>query len=391
MKNPLKAMLGKRPKSAAEIEAELAKLAGKLADHQRRRSELMQSAEEARAAWRESLAEDDDTIAAAKAQVDRLERDADDAALTITEYEAAIADAEDRFRTASADERRRAAAAALEAVAKKVDALKAEFQRDVAKMASTARKLLAAIPNDMGVFSVVADARPGERPERRNEFASNREAVAAVLAEALLAELPELFDFAKSGNYTALGLLAVGDPQAARVEAMAWHRREAMGLQAGTAIDALISSRLRDRAAKILAGEVEPDGAAIKIERPSRRPEPPAETRIVGLRNFRFLAGDPGWKPYTKIIARGSADYVRDEVAKVAISRKWAAPFDSPEGQMAIEHIQGMRSQRVGALTADECADLGDPCGLQRAYQAANAAGPAKDDEIAEEVERALS
>lgn len=373
MKNPLRSMLGKKPKSAAEIEAELSKLAGKLADHQRRRSELLQAAEEARAAWRESLAEDDDLIASAKVRVDQLERDADDAGRTIAEYEAAISAAEERFLAASADERRRAAAAALEAVAKKVDALKAEFERDVAKWASTARKLVAAIPSDMGVFPILADSRPGERPERRNEFASNREAVSAVCGEALVYELSELYDFVQVGNYHALGLLAVGDPQAAQIEAMGWRKRDAMGLPAGAAIDALISSRLRDRAARILAGEAEPDASSVKIEKPYREPEPPAEMRIVGLRNFRFLSGEPGWKPHTKIIAQGSADYVREEVAKVAIGRGWAAPFDSREGQAAIEQLRGMRSQRVGSLTVDECADLGDPLGLQRAYKAAKA------------------
>lgn len=373
MKNPLKAMLGKKPKSAAEIEAELAKLSGKLADHQRRRSELLQAAEEARAAWRESLAGEDDEINAAKAQVDRLEREADDAGRVIAEYEAAISAAEERFRTAAAEERRGTAAAALEATAKKVDSLKTDLEKAVAAVASATRKIMAAIPSDMGVFPTLADARPGDRPERRNEFASNREAVAAVLAEALLSELPELFDFTKSGHYTALGLLAVGDPEAARVEAMGWNRRDALGLPAGAAIDALISSRLRDRAAKILAGEIDVGGATITIEKPYREPEPPSETRIVGLRNFKFLAGEPGWRPHTKIIAQGSADYVREGVAKAAIGRGWAAPFDSREGQAAIEQLRDMRSQRIGALTADECADLGDPLGLQRAYETANA------------------
>jgi hypothetical protein len=391
MKNPLKAILGKKPKSAGEIEVELAKLSGKLAEHQRRRSELLQAAEEARATWRESLAEDDDVIAAAKARVDKLEREADDAGRVIAEYEAAISAAEERLRTASADERRRAAAAALEAVAKKVDALKAELERDVAKMASTARKLMAAIPADMGVFPVVADTRPGVRPEKGNAFASNREAVSAVCSEALVSEIPELYDFIKVGHYHALGLLAVGDPQAARIEAMGWSKRDALGLPAGAAIDALISSRLRDRAARILAGEVEPDGSAIKIEKPFRHPDPPAETRIVGLRNFKFLSGEPGWKPHTKIIAKGSADYVPDQVASAAFSRGWAAPFESREGQAAIEQLHGLRSQRIGSLTPEECADLGDPLGLRRAYEAANTADAARNNQVeAEEAERAL-
>ena len=376
MKNPLKAMLGKKTKSAAEIEAELTKLAGKLADHQRRRSELLQSAEEARAAYRESLADDDDVIAAAKAKVDQLEKEADDAGRMIAEYEAAISAAEERFRVASADEQRRAAAAALEATAKKVDALSGDLEKGVAQIAATARKLLAAIPADTGVFSVLPDARPGDRPERRNNFASNREAVAAVLAEALLAELPDLFDFMKVGHYNALGLLAVGDPEAARIEPMGWSQRDAVGLPAGAAIDTLISSRLRDRAGRILEGELDAAGATIKIEQPARPPEPPNETRIVGLRNFKFLDGEEGYKPRAKIISEGASDWVRDEIARAAIARGWAVPFDSIEGKTATEHFQSRKSHRVGPVTVDDCLDLGDPLGLQRAYEAANAADP---------------
>lgn len=370
MKNPLKGMLGTKSKSAAQIEAELEKLGRKLADHQRRRSELLQSAEEARAAWRESLAEDDDLIATAKSRVDQLEKEADDAGRTIAEYEFAIGAAEERFRAASADEGRRAAAAALEATSKKVDALKTELEKDVAKVASAARKLLAALPGEMGVFPVLADARPGERPERRNEFASSREAVAAVLAEALLAELPELFDFARAGNYTALGLLAVGDPMAARIEPMAWHRRDAMGLPAGAAIDALISSRLRDRAAKILAGEIDVDGAKVEIVKPYREPPPPAETRVVGLTNFKFLyAQEAGYKPRYQAVTEGSEAYVRDEIAQAAMRRGWAALHGSPEAIRKIGEVRSRKSSTYGfGPSIDTFADLGDPLGFQRAY-----------------------
>ena len=379
MKNPLKNILTKRQKSAAEIEAELTKLAGKLADHQRRRSELLQSAEEARAAWRESLANEDDVIATAKARVDQLEREADDAGRTIEEYQAAIGAAEERFRVASADERRRTAAAALEDAAKKVDAVKTELEKAVAQVAAAARKLMAAIPGDVGVFSVHDSARPADRPEKGNAFASNREATAAVLAEALLCELPELFDFAQVGNYHALGLLAVGDPEAVRVEPMGWSRRDAVGLPAGAAIETLISSRLRDRAGKILAGEIQPDRTVIKIEQPARPPEPPAESRIIGLRNFRFLDAEEGYKPRARIIAEGTADWIRDEIARAAIARGWAAPFDSREGQVALEHFRSMKSQRVGPITVDDCLDLGDPLGLHRAYREASAADPSTD------------
>jgi hypothetical protein len=390
VKNPIAAFIAKKPKSAHEIEAELAKLGQKLADHQRRRSELLQAAEEARATWREALAEDDDVIAAAKARVDQLEREADDVGRTIAEYEAAIGAAEERFRDASSDERRRAEAAALETAAKKAQSIAPELEKAVAGVVSAARRLVAAIPVDMGVFRVVADARPGERPEKGNAFASNREAVAAVLAEALLAELPELFDFVRSGHHNVLGLMAVGDPRADIVEPMGWKQRDEMGLPAGAAIDALISSRLRARAERILAGEIEPGGGKVDILKPYRHPDPPAETRIVGLRNFRFRTGEPGWKPHTKIIAKGSADYVLDQVASAAISRGWAAPFESREGQAAIEQLHGMRGQRIGPLTSEECSDLGDPLGLQRAYEAANAAETAAADDIAEEVARAL-
>jgi hypothetical protein len=385
MKNPIRALIGKKPKSAGEIETELARLGQKLEDHKRRRSELMQAAEEARATWRVSLADEDDVIAATKANVDRLERDADEAARVITEYEAAITDCQDRFRRASTEERRRAAAADLEATAKKVDALKSELEKGVAQIAGTMRKIMAAIPADVGVFPMLADARPGDRPERRNEFASNREAAAAVLAEALLAELPELYDFIKVGHYTGLCLLAVGDPQAARVEAMGWTQRDAMGLPASTAVEALISSRLRDRAARIIAGELEPDGSMLEIVEPFRVPPPLPEMRIVGLRNFKFLMGEPGYKPRYEGVTDGADAYVREEVGRAAIARGYAAPHGSPEAIKRVEELRSRKSVQHGfGPSIDDHFDLGDPLGLQRAYQAANANDVPADDGVDE-------
>ena len=43
-----------------------------------------------------------------------------------------------------------------------------------------------------------------------------------------------------------------------------------------------------------------------------------------------------------------------------------------------------MRSQRVGALTPDDCSDLGDPLGLQRAYEIAKAEAEAHNPDAAE-------
>lgn len=390
MKNPITALMGRKPKAATEIKAELTKLAGKLADHQRRRSELLQAAEEARTAWRESLADEDEVIATAKAQVDRLEREADDAGRTIEEYQAAISAAEERFRAASADERRSGQAATLEATAKKVDALKTDLEKAVASVASAARKLLVAIPADTGVFPVQAGARPGDRPERQNAFASNREAVAAVLAEALLSELPELFDFTKSGNYHVLGLLAVGDPAADRVEAMGWTQRDALGLPVSDAIDTLISSRLRDRAARILAGDVDPDAVKVHIVEPYRAPPPPAEMHIVGLKNFKFLTGEPGYRPRYEGVTEGSNVYLREEVARAAIKRGFAAPYGSPEATQRLEELRSRKSFQHGfGPSIDDHFDLGDPLGLQRAYQAANANDVAVGDGVDEVLEAA--
>jgi hypothetical protein len=227
---------------------------------------------------------------------------------------------------------------------------------------------------------------------RMNDFASGREAVAAVLSEVLLAELPELFDFVAVGSRKAVALIAVEDPTAQKVGVLAWSTRDAVGLAAGSAIDALITSRFRSRAASILAGETKPDGAAVKIIEPYRQPPPPAEIRIVGLQNFKYLIGDLGYKPRYQGVTEGSEQYVREEVGKAAIGRGWAALHGSAEANKRMDELRRRKSVSASfGPSIDSFWDLGDPLGLEQAYEAVKAEIAARDNQVeAEEAERAL-
>lgn len=397
MKNPIKAMMGRRPNSAADIENELARLGQKLADHQRRRSEVLQALEEAKEARRSVLAEEDAIIAEATANVRRLEAEALEHSQMIEEFEAAIAGAEERFRQAADQEKRRAAAEKLEKTAAAVDALASELQKGVLSVAGTVKKLRQCIPADLGVFDIDYNSRPPKRPEHLNDFSSGREAIAAVLAEVILAELPELFDFVNVetrtfGTRHAVALIAVGEPTAQQVNVLAWDTRDAIGLSASEAIDALITSRLRKRAAGVLAGETQTDGAAVKIVEPYKAPPPPPELRIVGLQNFKYLIGKPGYKPRYEAVMEGSDHYVREEVAKAAIARGWAAPHGSSAANDFLQKRSARKSVPYGfGPSIDTYLDLGDPLGLQRAYEAVKAEVAARDNQAEiEEVARAL-
>jgi hypothetical protein len=394
MKNPLKVIMPKRAKSASEIEAEITKLSGKLADHQRRRSELLHAAEDARTAWRDLLAGDDAEIAAAKARVDQLEHDIGQAGQTIEEYQVAISGAEERFRLAAEDEKQRAAVQKLEKAAAAAAAVAPELQEALAAVSVAVKKMIAAVPSEIGIYPSALNQRPEGRIERNNEMVSIREVVGAILAEGLYHHLPDHFDIANGGRHRHVkGLMVVDNPTARAPEVFSWERRTLPPLSTAAAVEALLTSRLRTRAKALAGGDPDGNVPEVNIVEPYKAPPPPPEIEIVGLKNFKFLGGEEGFKPRFSCIMRGSKSMVRVEVAQQAIAIGAAALADSADGKACLAWRASMKSVGMGPELS-EYEDIGDPLGLQAAYDAVQSGEAASDnqvdDEVTEEVARAV-
>jgi hypothetical protein len=363
VKNPFK-----KKTTSLDIEAELGRLQQKLADHQRRRADALLSLAEAQAGRREILGEEQQVVEEHSARVRALKTEADDLSSIIDEYQVAIADAATRLRDALTQEARAVEADRRQAAASKVDALAPQLQKDVAALAKTVKAMLAAIPADVGLFPAHFMDRPDGRPEVGNRMASGREAVAAAVAEALMHALPEILDRYGDDGYRA-GLFRLMTPTAQQPR-FASDAADYLALPADAAVAALITSRLRASAEQIRAGEVDAGKQSVTIATPYRVPAPPAEIRIVALKDFRFLVGEPGFKPKFRCIAAGRDEDVPGEVARYAISRLAAALPGSLEANGVIAAIDSKNSARAGFGPPMEAyEDIGDPLGLQRAYE----------------------
>lgn len=306
MKNPIKVLIGKRPSSAAEIKNELARLGQKLADQQRRRTEIMQALDEAKEARRSVLAEDEEIIAQATGNVERLEGEAAQLGKMVDEYEAAIASAEERFRLATEEEQHRAAVQKLVKAAAAVDAIASEYEKAVAAVSVAVKKMIAAVPGEIGIYKSATNQRPDGRAEGHNDMVSTREVVGAILAESLYYHFPDQFDAANGGWHRhALGLMLVHDPKAREPEVFSWERRRSAPLSPAAAIDALLTSRLRKRAKAVAGGDPEGNVPEVKIVEPYRSPPPPPEIEVVGLKDFKFLDGKEGYKPRFRLRHEG--------------------------------------------------------------------------------------
>ena len=378
MKNPLKGVLGRRPSSAADIENELSRLGQKLADHQRRRAEILQALEDAKEAWRAVLAEDDTIIAEATANVRRFEEEAAEHARMIEEYESAIAGAEERFRQATDQEQRRASAQKLEKTAEAVDAIAPELEKAVAALSSAVRKLRNVIPADLEIF-------PGHHLGRMSDKkgpADRSDAVSAVVAEMLLSAAPELFEQFCDGGYR-IGLFRIMSPEAVQPD---YSSREAgiEPLSGRMAVEALISGRLRNRAAQVLAGE---RPAALNDIKPVVKYEPPPsipEVAIFPTKSFSYVSS---WNGLLTLVGAGWHSWVPGLVAKIAVSRGFALLIESPEGQKAFADAKTAR-ERGGStgssLSPDQCTPLGDVLGLVAEYKREAAEFEAKQAENAD-------
>ncbi|HCL64482.1 MAG TPA: hypothetical protein DIC56_06465 [Rhizobium sp.] len=362
MKNPFK-----KSGDTASIEAELKRLADRKADAERRRSEVLHALDEARQARRDVLDADDAAIAAASGKLKALQVEATDLAELVTDLEAAIEAASERFRRARENEARQTAAAQLEAIAAKVDGQTTELEKAAKALAKAARGMLNAIPDAVGTFRIYHGDRPEHRQER-GDYASGREAVAAALADALAAELPELFDRYRENGYRR-ALLCVMDPQATQPSYRANVPTEP--LPAREVVNALIVDRLKTRAQAIRAGEEDADVAGVELR--VAVPRPPKTVEVMAIEHVNMITPNGIFSPIRRIMTKGQTDsFAPDHVAKLLKTGVFVRA-DSAEADKIRADIENRDPKRIfgssgnAGIGFDETRDLGDPLGLLEA------------------------
>ncbi|PWE55446.1 hypothetical protein DEM27_15430 [Metarhizobium album] len=249
MKNPFKKRDG-----VAEIERELITLEKRKTDEERQRSETMQALEEAKELRRESLSSEDGDVEKVTATIRRLATEAADHADLLGEIDQQIIDAQARLTSARERESRNAEVTRLNRAADSIDAKAPELKKAAATLARLIRSVGAELADDDGLWPTHSTKRPSERPEGRADLASRREGMAALVAELVAAELPELFDVTYDNRFGYMGILVrLVNP---RVQQPDWIGREVPEppLDTATALQSMFSNRLRQRAATIELG-----------------------------------------------------------------------------------------------------------------------------------------
>lgn len=372
MKNPFK-----KSGDSAAIKAELKRLADRKAEAERKRSEVLQALEEARQARRDVLDADDAAIAAASGKLKALQIEAADLAELITDLEAAIDGASERFRHAREHEARQAAAEKLDSVAAKIDGQSSEFEKSVKQLAKVARAMLSAIPDGVGTFPMYSSSRPEDRDERGN-FASGREAVAAVLADALAAELPELFDHYRENGYRR-ALFCLMDAAAPQPDYRADQPTEP--LPAREVVNALIVDRLKTRAQATRDGEEAASLADVRLR--VIEPRPPKTVEVMAVEHVNLITPNGTFSPIRRIMTKGQTDSLApDQVAKLLKTGAFVQADSSEADKIRAEIENRAPNRRYGSsgnagIGFDETRDLGDPLGLlaAEAEEAARAVG----------------
>jgi hypothetical protein len=271
MKTPFK----RKSAISTDIAAELARLNQRLAETEKQASKATAELAAAHAARRDVLSEDASVVDQASAKVRKAQLEADDLTKLVDEYRSAIAEAQDRLSKAQSAERVEAAASQLEAIADQMDQQAPALEKAAAAVAASVRSMLAIMPADMAVFPTFNMHRPGDRAEGRAPYASAREAASAIIAEALLNAVPEIFDrYYSSGSqkvggepdgYRA-GLSRIMDPTAPQ-PGYSGDTADFVGLTPARAIAAFVSNRARENASKIRGGEIEPDISSLRPTR----------------------------------------------------------------------------------------------------------------------------
>lgn len=360
MKNPFK-----KSADSASIEQELKRLSDRKVEAERRRSEVLAAVEDARETRRNLLDGDQATIDQASVKLKALQTEAVDLAELLDDLEAAIEAASERFRHARDQEGRSEAAQRLEAVAAKVEGQTKEFESAARLLAKAAKAMIAAIPAEIGV----APGHFSDRPEVRDDrgMLSGVEVVAACVADALASDLPELFDTGESYRRTLSALVDATGPQPSYTS-----RELREPLPAREIVSALIVDRLRDRAAKIRAGELEPvlnDIRPVAVKAPLMRSVELVATEAVSLlvpRQMHLLEAGS----YRKLLTEGmSHSFLEDHAEKLLRGGRFLKR-NSTEGQKFCDDLAAKNFALKRSLyryRPVEHVDLGDPLGLVQA------------------------
>jgi hypothetical protein len=365
MKNPLKrSPLATAEDNVRKHEIALQRIAEKHTAAERQ-------VDEHRASRRSALLQDPEAdipaairrdLEAAQRFVVELRRDRDDLKRGLEEARAALAHERERGE-------RESAASVLETAGTNLDKVAAELHAAMAGVAKSIERLMSAIPADVASYPADHTTRPAGR--RGGPFASPSEVTAALVAEALYAAAPDLFDETTDMIQTGFGLAPT------HLRRIALHRIDLLSDQprasfdqsrpGATAIEAAraISDQWRDRADRIRAGDLIPDVSTVATEWP--KPEDPgrANVEVFATKAFAFVGSPNGNR---RLCGDKWVHSVPAAVADVAVAASVALRTDTREGRDAFEARKEYRNRSMTTVEStvrlDDCVDLGDVLGL---------------------------
>ena len=272
------------------------------------------------------------------------------------ELRAALATEEDRAR-------REVEATELETSANAVDAAAAELRKAVASVAAAAGKMRSALPTNVPIVESRSWARLRDDEHPNRDFYESNELVSAVVAEALAHASPTLFlrrhEGMGSGSIALLRMVRLA-------EAIPGHRVETWDCPAiANAAELLLSRRLRKMAEAVRSG----DELRHRPETSEAGADSPAapfagDVEIFVGSPFSYIKDASGRR---NLIGARWVHRVPDAVATEAVNRGLALRTDTPEGRAKFEQERTYRetsmSTPFSAVRAEDCEDLGDPCG----------------------------
>ncbi|MDO6963989.1 hypothetical protein [Rhizobium alvei] len=360
---------------AGDIEEEVSILRDRLVDQERRHAAALEALESGRQARRAVLTKNPSAIEAATAKVRALQLDAEDAGSLAQDYRDELEAAELRLAEAAGIEKRTTTAATFHSIAEVAEAHATAIADAIAGLMAVRKSLLAAIPADAGLLPGYHSHRPDNRKGDSRAPLSGRELVDAVIAEGLYHFAPEMFDEESGGfgrRYALAKLMDLNSVMPCYVGPVA------PGLAPAEALKVLLIKPAKERARQILAGEVEAiAGQIIRIDQ--ARPQDRARLQIVATKPLKFVTPERDGFRICEI-EEGEQAAIIEPIARLAIAKRAAIEVNTPAGQLFLKKLEKRKELGQEQPPAD-VVDLGDPMG---------AMDPANDDEIAEEVTRAI-